>query len=305
MTGATGMIGKALVAALRERGDHVTVLTRSPERAREQLGDVDAITAELETPGPWQLSLAKADAIVHLAGESIAGARWNARQKQVIRDSRVEGTRTLVEGIAALPVADRPRALVTASGVDYYPFASRTHDFDDDEVNESDPPGDGFLARVCRDWEREAAAATDLGVRVASMRTGVVLGPGGALAKMATPFKLFVGGRIGSGEQWFSWIHLADVVAAYLAATSDERYAGPINLVAPGSVRNADLSRALGKVLHRPSWLPVPAFAVKLAVGELAEYLLEGRRVVPAKLHALGFTWKHGDLASALADANA
>jgi uncharacterized protein (TIGR01777 family) len=303
VTGATGLIGKTLVTAMRDRGDQITVLTRSPERAREQLGELDAITAEIETPGPWQLSLAKADAIIHLAGEPIAGDRWNARQKQVIRDSRVEGTRTIVEGIAALPARERPRALVTASGVDYYPFASRTHDFDDDEVTESDPPGDTFLARVCRDWEREAAAATAFGVRVVCMRTGVVLGPGGALAKMTTPFKLFVGGRIGSGEQWFSWIHLDDAVAAYLAASSDDRYAGPINLVAPESVRNADLSRALGKVLHRPSWLPVPAFAVKLAVGELAEYLLEGRRVVPRKLRELGFAWKHGELASALAEA--
>ena len=303
VTGATGQIGTALVGAMRERGDRITVLTRSPERAGEQLGDVNAIAAELETPGAWQASLANADAIVHLAGESIAGQRFTARQKQVIRDSRVEATRTLVEGIAALPSGERPRALVTASGVDFYPFASRKHDFDDDAVTEADPPGDSFLARVCRDWEREAAAAKDLGVRVASMRTGVVLGSGGALAKMATPFKMFVGGRIGSGEQWFSWIHLDDVVAAYLAATSDERYAGPINLVAPEAVRNAELSRALGKVLHRPSWLPVPAFAVKLAVGELAEYLLEGRRVVPAKLRSLGFTWKYGELASALADA--
>ncbi|HEV7556056.1 MAG TPA: TIGR01777 family oxidoreductase, partial [Kofleriaceae bacterium] len=298
VTGATGLIGKALVTALRSRGDQIAVLTRSPERARERLGDVDAIAADIETAGPWQLSLAKADAVIHLAGEPIAGGRWNARHKQVIRDSRVEGTRTLVEGIAALSAGERPRALVTASGVDYYPFASRMHDFDDDEVTESDPPGDTFLARVCRDWEREAAAATAVGVRVASMRTGVVLGPGGALAKMATPFKMFVGGRIGSGEQWMSWIHLDDVVAAYLAASSDDRYVGPINLVAPDAVRNADLARALGKVLHRPSWLPVPGFAVKLAVGELAEYLLEGRRVVPKKLRELGLAWKHGELVS-------
>src|SRR5262249_60413642 len=142
-----------------------------------------------------------------------------------------------------------------------------------DEVTEKDPPGDTFLARVCRDWEREANAAGELGLRVATMRTGVVIGPGGALAKMTTPFKLFVGGRIGSGRQWFSWIHRADAVAAYVAALGDDRYTGPINLVA-GSIRNAELAKTLGHALHRPSWLPVPGFALRAAVGELAEYLL-------------------------------
>jgi len=300
VTGATGLIGVPLVAALRGRGDRVTVLSRSAERAKAVLGDVDAVTADLESHGEWEAALPKADAIVHLAGESIGGARWNARQKQVIRDSRVEATRTLVEALAALPASDRPKVLVTASGVDYYPFAPRTDEFDDDEVTEADPPGDTFLARVCRDWEREAAAASELGLRVASMRSGVVLGPGGALAKMTTPFKLFVGGRIGSGDQWFSWIHLDDAIAIYLAATVDERYSGPVNMVAPETVRNRQLARDLGGVLHRPSFLPVPGFALKLAVGELSEYLLEGRRVVPKKLVELGFVWKYPTLAKAL-----
>mgnify|MGYP001554120552 CR=1 FL=1 len=158
------------------------------------------------------------------------------------------------------------------------------------------------LARLCRDWEKEAAAATRLGVRVASMRTGLVLGPGGPLAKMTTPFKLFAGGKIGSGKQWVSWIHLADAVNAYVAALTDDRYTGAINLVTD-STRNAEVSRAIGHALSRPSWLPVPAFALKAAVGELAETILHGRRAVPAKLRALGFTFEHPTLDEAVTSA--
>ena len=296
VTGATGFIGSELVPALRARGDEVVVLSRDAARAKQQLG-VEAVQADLESPGDWTAAL-KTDAIVHLAGESVAAKRWDARQKQVLRDSRVESTRTIVEAIVAMPAADRPRVLVSASGTDYYPFADPSFD-DDDEVTELDPPGDSFLARVCRDWEKEALAAVRAGIRVVCMRTGLVLGPGGALAKMTTPFKLFVGGRIGSGKQWMPWIHRDDAVAAYIAAIDDERCTGPINLVTD-SVRNADFARALGKAMGRPSWLPVPSFALKAAIGELAEYALQGRRVVPAKLRELGFTWKQPELSRAL-----
>ena len=301
VTGATGFVGTALIEALRARGDAITVLTRDAGRAKAKLGDyVTAVTADLETPGAWVSALSGADAIVHLAGESVGAKRWDAREKQVIRDSRVEATRTLVEQIATLPVEKRPRVLVCASGGDYYPFAMDTDDFDDDEVTESDPAGDSFLARVCRDWEKEAHGAEAHGLRVVCMRSGIVLGHGGgALDKLVTPFKLFVGGRIGSGRQWFSWIHRDDAVAAYVAATTDERYRGGVNLVA-GSVRNAQLAAELGSLLHRPSWLPVPGFAVKLAAGEFAEYILKGRRIVPKKLRALGFPFRYPDLAEAL-----
>lgn len=301
VTGATGFIGTPLVAALRARGDAVTVLSRDAERARTTLGaDLTAVTADLETAGPWAQALAGAHAVVHLAGASIAGRRWDARVKQVLRDSRVESTRALVEALAALPPGERPRALICASGTDYYPFAEDPR-FDDDEVTERDPPGDSFLARMCRDWEKEALAATAHGVRVACMRTGIVLGAGGALDRMTTPFKLFVGGRLGSGRQWMPWIHRDDVVRAYVTAVDDDRYTGPINLVTD-SVRNAAFARALGRALHRPSWLPVPAFAIKAAIGELAEYVLKGRRVVPARLRELGFTWTRPTLDEALAD---
>ncbi|MDQ3339751.1 MAG: TIGR01777 family oxidoreductase [Myxococcota bacterium] len=303
VTGATGFVGSALVRALLARGDAVTVLSRDGERAKQQLGDVLGVTANLEAPGGWASELANAHAVVHLAGESVAAKRWDARQKQVLRDSRVETTREIVEAIAALPAEQRPRALIVASGADYYPFTEEPM-FDDDEVTEADAAGDSFLARVCRDWEKESRAAKQYGVRVVSMRTGMIVGRGGGLDKMMTPFKMFVGGRIGSGKQWMPWMHIDDAVAAYIAAIDDDRYQGPINLVTD-SVRNAEFAKALGKAMHRPSWMPVPGFAVKAAVGEFAEYVLKGRRVVPKRLRELGFTWKYARLADALADVTA
>jgi uncharacterized protein (TIGR01777 family) len=298
ITGGTGFVGTAIVAALRARGDALVVVSRDAGRARA-LGDVAAVEADLQSSGPWTTALSGADAVIHLAGEPIAARRWSAQHKQLLRDSRVETTRVLVEAMAAAPADARPRALITASGSDYYPFAP-DNEFDDDEVTERDPPGDSFLARLCRDWEAEAQAAERLGVRVVCMRTAMVLGPGGALARMTTPFKLFMGGRIGSGRQWVPWIHRDDVVRAYLAALDDDRYRGPINLVT-SSVRGAELSRAIGKAQHRPSWLPVPGFALRAALGEFAEYLLHGRRMVPARLRELGFSWTRPSLEAAVA----
>lgn len=303
VTGATGYVGTPIVAALQKRGDQVIVLTRDATKAKQKLGDVNAIAADIETPGPWTASLSGADALLHLAGESVGFKRWDALQKQKIRDSRIESTRTLVESIAALPPEKRPKVLVHASGTDYYPFAPEKDEFDDDPVTEADKPGDSFLARVCRDWEKEAHEAEKLGLRVASMRIGVVLGPpGGALDKMSTAFKFHVGGRLGSGHQFLPWIHRDDVVAGFLTALTDERYTGAFNLVT-ASTRNKDFSRALAAALGRSSWLPVPAFAVKLGAGEFAEYVLRGRNVIPARMKSLGFTWSRGMLESALADA--
>jgi hypothetical protein len=279
VTGGTGFIGRALVAELRARSHDVTILARSTG-------------ADLEVQGPWMDALDGAQAVIHLAGQPIAGKRWDARYKQLVRDSRIEGTHLVVQAIDRARV--RPELLVSASGVDFYPAVDAPSGFDDDEVTEADPPGESFLGRVCRDWEAEAMAAESLGVRVCCMRTGLVLGPGGgALAAMRGPVA-----RLGNGRQWMSWIALADVVAAYAWALDEPRARGPINLVTD-SVRNGEFAVALGK----PGWLGVPAFALRLAVGELADNLLGGRRVVPARLRALGFTWRLPTLAAALAAA--
>jgi hypothetical protein len=296
VTGATGFVGRALVAALASAGHEVTALTRSTSHA-VGLGAPRIVEIELEDPAALAPILDGHDAIIHLAGERIDRGRWDARRKQILRDSRVESARAIVEALATL--ATRPAVFIHASGIDYYGYASGP--LDDDDVTESDPAGESFLSRLCRDWEREADAATRLGVRVVHMRMGIVLGQGGgALARMRKPFELFVGGKIGSGKQWVSWIHRDDVVAAYVAALTDARYTGAINLVTD-STRNADFAATLGRALHRPSWLRVPAFALRAAVGELAESILNGRKAVPAKLRELGFSWQHATLADALA----
>ncbi len=297
------MVGVPLARALRARGDQVVALTRDVERAKTKLEGVELVAAELETPGPWCDALANVDAIVHLAGEPVGDKKWDAQQKQRIRDSRIESLRVMAEAIAKLPEEARPKVLISSSGVDYYPFAIIGLG-DEEEVTERDPPGESFLARVCRDWEKEAMAMTALGLRVATLRVGLVVGPGLAMTRLTRPFKWFVGGRIGSGEQWVSWIDLRDAVSAFATAVHDERYRGPINLVTD-SVRNRELAKLLGKTLHRPSFLPAPKFGVKLIAGEFAEVILNGRRVVPAKLRELGYSYQQPDLAAALRDATA
>lgn len=304
VTGGTGFVGSALVEALIGRGDQVVVLSRDAARARARLPPrVDVVAGDPGSDsGAWQGHLAGADAVVHLAGASIAGKRWDARYKQILRDSRVESTRVVVEGLAALPEEQRPRVLVCASGADYYPGFDGDGVGDDDDVTESAPSGESFLARMSVAWEAEAQAATAAGVRVVCMRTAVVLGEHGALPRMLLPFKLFAGGPVGSGRQWFSWIHIEDAVRGYLFAIDEPALSGPVNLSAPEPVRFKTFARALGRVLRRPSWLPVPGFAIKAAAGELGEYLLHGRRVVPAALQAHGFVFRHPKLDGALRD---
>lgn len=302
ITGGSGFIGRALTAALRARGDQVIVLSRTAQPA---LGDgVEIVEGDSTSAGPWQAALAGCDAVVNLAGQSVGGQRWNAQYKQLIHDSRVETTRQLVEGIAALPPGRRPAVLVSSSGIDYYPFdvdlGAMVHWDDDDVVDESCPPGDTFLARVCRNWEAEARAAEALGARVVLMRTALVLGRGGPMDKMTTPYKFFAGGRIGNGRQWWCWIALADAVRAYLFAIDQDTLRGPANLTAPRPVRNRDFARALGKALHRPAWLPVPAFAVRAALGEFADHVLLGRPCIPKALQQAGFEFEYPELDKAL-----
>lgn len=292
LTGATGRIGSGLVAALRERGDEVTILTRSPERARERLGDVQAFAWDLKTePAPAE-ALAGRDAVLHLAGEDIA-QRWTAGAKREILESREVGTRNLVAGIAA---ADpRPPLLVSASASGYYGAHG------DEEVDERTPPGDGFAAEVCVAWEREAEKAAELGTRVIRMRTGIVLEKdGGALKTMLPPFKLGAGGPVAGGRQYMPWIALEDEIGLWLAAADSTTFSGPVNASAPAPVTNKAFSKALGRALHRPAVAPVPAFALKLLYGEMAEIVTTGVRMVPARVPELGYDFTYTDVDAAL-----
>lgn len=291
VSGATGLIGRAVAGALVARGDTVTALVRSPERAQLP-AEVERVQGDVTAAGPWQARVDGQDAVVHLAGEPV-DARWTEARKASILGSRVEGTRRVVEAIAA--AARKPGVLVSASGQGYY----GTRD-DDQEVDESAPAGNDFLARVCVAWEAEARKAP---ARVALLRTGIVLSrEGGALRRMETPFRLFAGGPLGSGRQWMSWIHIADEVGLTRFALDDARVEGPLNLVAPGPVRNADFARALGRAMSRPALAPAPAFAIRLVLGEMAQVVLRGARVVPRRALELGYRFRFPELDGALAD---
>ena len=292
VTGATGLLGPQLVEALRADGVEVSVLSRDPERARTKLGDVKAFAWDLlSEPAPPQ-ALAGRDAVVHLAGEPVA-QRWSEKAKRAIQDSRVSGTRNLIEGLRRAENA--PTTLVSSSAIGYYGPRG------EEPLDEDAPAGADFLARTCVEWEREAARASELGMRVVEVRTGVVLdSSGGALQKMLPPFKLGVGGPVAGGRQYISWIHASDVVGMMIAALGDERWSGPVNATAPTPVPNRDFSRLLGHVLHRPSLLPVPGLALRVLYGEMAEIVTTGARVVPAKALVLGYEFRHAELEQAL-----
>lgn len=302
VTGATGMIGRELIAAVRARGDQAVVLTRAPDRARRVLGEDVELHAwpEPKQAPPPQAALAGADAVVHLLGEPVA-QRWSDNAKREIRDSRVLTTRSLVQGLAELPDDGRPATLVCQSASGFY--GAR----DDEPVDEDIPggaSGDDFLAGVTAAWEHEALAARALpGVRVVRTRTGVVLSPsGGALAKMLPPFRLGLGGPVAGGHQYVPWVHLDDVTGALLHCLDDRRASGPVNVSAPNPVTNAELSRALGRVLHRPAVLPVPAVALRLLYGDMAAMVLTGQRALPERLLQLGYVFHHPELEEALRD---
>jgi uncharacterized protein len=296
LTGATGPIGRRLVAALTRRGDDVTVLSRDARRAREALGVWAHEWDQMAAPAPVA-ALAGRDAVIHLAGETVA-QRWTDEARRRIHDSREAGTRHLVAGLRALDEADRPRALVSASAVGYYGRHG------DERLDESTSPGDDFLARVCVAWEREASAAEDLGLRVARVRTGVVLDrSGGALAKMLPFFRLGVGGPVAGGRQYLPWIHVDDLVGIYVAALDRPDWRGPVNATAPNPVTNAEFSKALGRALHRPAVLPIPGFALRALYGEMAVIVTTGQRAVPRKALAHGHEFGHPDLDEALDNA--
>jgi hypothetical protein len=286
ITGATGRLGGLIVDALKQRGDEVTILSRSADK-----GDVQ--WEPTAGPAPAD-ALAGRDVVVHLAGEDIA-QRWNDETLERIKTSREAGTRNLVEGLRA--AEPRPKALISASAVGYY---GNRHD----AIDEDAQPGDDVLADICIAWEREAQRAEELGLRVARIRTGVVLDRhGGALEKMLLPFRLGVGGPVAGGRQPLPWIHVDDVVGIYLAAIDDERYSGAINATAPHPVTNKEFSKALGRALRRPAIAPVPAFAIRILYGGMAKLVVDGQRALPRRALELGYTFRHPDLDEALQSA--
>lgn len=289
VSGSTGLIGSALVSFLASGGHEVTRLVRSTPKPG--VGEVhwDPVTGGVDATG-----LAGLDAVVHLAGENIAAGRWTVVKKSKIRTSRVRGTRLLSESLARLD--QPPKVMVCASAIGYY------GDRGGEVLREESPPGSGFLAEVCREWEAAAAPAAQRGIRVVNLRIGVVLSPaGGALGKMLFPFRLGFGGIIGTGKQYMSWIALDDLVAVIAHALTTEVLQGPVNAVAPNPVINLEFTRTLGRVLARPTLFPMPTFAVRLVFGEMGdELLLASTRVQPTRLLASGYEFRYPQLEGAL-----
>ena len=291
VTGATGFVGPRLLRLL----DKPIVLSRNPQRAQASIGSLAERIIRwdpLQGP-PAPEAFAGVDTVFHLAGESVAEGRWTVAQKQKIKDSRVIGTRHLVQGIGQ--AQQPPKVLVSASAVGYYGNRG------EEELTEAAPPARDFLAEVCIDWEREALLAEQFGVRVVTARTGIVLGAGGgALGKMLLPFQLGAGGPLGNGRQWMPWIHVADLARLYVHGAEMAGISGAMNSVAPHPVRNSEFTRALGRQLHRPAFIPAPYFGLRLAFGEFAQVLFASQRVVPQVALDTGFVFQYPTLVEAL-----
>ena len=290
ITGGTGFVGSNLAKSLVHAGHQVIAVGRSEPPQRPDNDSYDFITADTTLSGPWQEALADADAVVNLAGATIF-KRWTEKYKKQIYDSRILTTRNVVD---ALP-SDTNLVLCSASGAGYY--GSRG----DDILNEDEGAGRDYLASVSMDWEREALLASAKGARVAVMRFGVILGQGGgAMAKLIPAFKMFVGGPLGDGKQWFPWMHLDDLMTAIKFVIDHQAISGPLNFCAPSPVRNVDLARILGKVLGRPSFMPAPAFMIRLAMGEFGDVFLGSQRTVPEKLLRHGFAFQYPEIEGAI-----
>lgn len=309
LTGASGFIGRRLLRELLRRGDHVIALTRHARNlqgAGSSAGSSEGsrlvvLEGDPTQPGAWQQQVAGCDAVVALAGEPVMGSRWTDSLKRRLVSSRVEGMRRMVEALVQSPIDQRPKTLVSASAAGYYGYTNHQ----DEELDENTPAGHDFLARLCADWEAGAEAAAVHGVRVVRLRIGVVLGQaeqhlGGALEKMVPAFRLFVGGPIGSGDQYVPWIHLDDVIGLTLFALDRQDVRGPLNLTAPQPVTMRELAKGLGAALHRPSLFRVPSAAVRLLLGEAAQALLGSQRIIPRRAQELGYRFQHLELGGAL-----
>jgi hypothetical protein len=294
VTGSSGFIGSALVERLRAASHEVVRLVRSASTTAADPAN-NVFEWDVASGAVDPRALESAAAVVHLAGDNIAAGRWTAAKKARIRASRVDATRKMAEHLASLAPGKRPRVLVCASAIGFY------GDRGEELVDETSPPGTGFLADVCRDWEAAPAPTQAAGVRVVQLRTGMAVGRGGALAKMLLPFKLGLGGILGSGRQWVSWIALDDLIAVIERAIANDALRGPVNAVTSNPVTNYEFTKTLGKVLRRPTVFPMPAFAARLAFGEMArEVLLASTRVRPARLEETGFKFRFPELEGAL-----
>jgi uncharacterized protein len=292
IAGATGFVGSRLVEQLQTQGHQVTILTRSPQRASNRFPQAQIVGYNPLKSGEWQESISGCDAVINLAGEPIAEKRWTPAQKRLMLESRQIGTQKIVEAIDRATI--KPQVLINASAIGYY-GTSEISKFD-----ETSPAGTDFLAEVCTAWETAAQAAS-ANTRVVILRLGIVLGEnGGALGKMLAPFSAFVGGPIGSGKQWFSWIHRDDVVKLIVAALTDPKMQGIYNATAPNPVTMEDFAQTLGAVMNRPSWLPVPNFALEALLGEGAIVVLQGQQVIPTQALAQGFDFQYPNLKPAL-----
>jgi uncharacterized protein (TIGR01777 family) len=294
VTGATGLIGRNVCQSLTNDGHVVAAVSRSVGKP-EDLAVAEIHQWDTQTGPIPHAALSGVDAVVNLAGEPLDARRWNDQQKALIRDSRIVTTRNLVAGLRS--VDRKPAVLVSGSAVGFY------GDRGEEELDETSPAGRGFMSELCEEWEREAGRAAELGMRVVQVRTGVVLSAdGGALQKMLRPFKLGLGGPLGSGKQWFPWIHIKDIVGIFRHAILTAALTGPVNGVAPQPVTNGEFTRELGRELHRPAFLPVPEMALKVLMGEMAEVLVGSQRVVPEATLASGYEFRYPMLSEALAD---
>ena len=293
VTGASGLVGKRLVVALASRGNRVLALSRKSGASGPS--GAEAVHGDPSVVGPWLDRLDECDAVVHLAGENIFAERWSDKFMAEIRRSRVESTAPIAERLAKRPTRSdgTPKTLISASAVGYYGPG-------EDEKTESSPAGNDFMAEVCVAWEAAAEPARRAGVRVTHPRFGIVLDPdGGALPNLMRPFRFFVGGRVGHGRQWVSWIHRDDATSALLFLL-DQPLSGPVNVTAPNPVRNREFSSILAAAMHRPNWLPVPPFSLRLALGKVAEVITTGQRVVPKALSETGFEFRYARLEKAM-----
>jgi uncharacterized protein (TIGR01777 family) len=288
MTGGTGFVGTQLISRLIREGHGVTILTRSLMGAKASSPGISYLEGDPTKKGPWQEAIKKHDVMINLAGASIF-SKWTEEQKKAIRESRISTTQNIVEGIPSHP--ERKITLFSTSAVGYYGFCG------DEELTEDSPPGDDYLARIAVEWEGEALKAREKEARVVITRFGIVLGKkGGALGQMIPLFKKYMGGPIGSGKQWFSWVYIKDLAEAFVFLLKHPEISGPVNVCSPNPVRNKDLAKALGKALHRPSFIPAPGFMVKLFLGEFGSVILEGQRVIPRRLLESGFVFQYPDI---------